>query len=532
MILCGAIASNELRQRLMRLADRAGWNAWITHQASFLKPMLEASLPPPDAIVSDDPELLLSLSDSNVVRILLADASVEDAAMFVVSTGDDDQSLLQHIHDCINAARLKTRFAETDKSEPITRLPRHQELVGNLARHRGQAVALLVVQVDHAEHLYANLDPVSKTDLLHALATRLKLAVPAEGMIGFYDAGCFIVVLPLNTPGSENPESLMRIAEGIRAAVKNPLIYSGGEIHLTVSIGCNQVLKYDQFDLLWQGAWQAVNRASAEGGNRTEGGPVDAISTRLPNALEREEFGLVLQGQWSDQRLIGVEALLRWQGLEVGELAPSHFIPIAEQDGFITRIGDWVLEQASSAASNWLEHLIQPLILGVNISPQQFVNGAITKQIDRLRRDRWLDPAMLELELSQENMLLLVDEHRDQLYQLRDWGVRFAIDNLGKELIDSDKLLRCPADTLKIDRSLVAKIDSHPASRDLIRQIWAIGDRFNLRVVAVGVETESQLEQLRTLGNLDIQGYLLSPPVPIDQFHQLLSRTRNQELEM
>ena len=283
---------------------------------------------------------------------------------------------------------------------------------------------------------------------------------------------------------------------------------------------------------LWQGAWQAVNRATRQGGNRTEGGPTDRISSRLPTALERDEFGLMLQGQWSGDRLSGVEALLRWQGVEVGELAPSHFISIAEREGFITRIGDWVLEHASTAAASWLEHLIQPLLLGVNVSPQQFVNQAITRQIERLRSERWLDPAMLELELSQENMMLLVDEHRDQLYRLRDWGVRFAIDNLGTELISFDKLLRCPADTLKVDRSLVAKVCEHPASRDLVREIAGIGERFRLRVVAVGVEAPQQLETLSQLGEMDVQGYLLSPPVPISEFRQLLSSGPGLEKEM
>ena len=264
-------------------------------------------------------------------------------------------------------------------------------------------------------------------------------------------------------------------------------------------------------------------RAASEGGNRTEGGPTDHISARLPSALEREEFSLMLQGQWSSERLTGVEALLRWQGLEVGELAPSHFIPIAEQDGFITRIGDWVLEQASTAATNWLEHLISPIYLCVNVSPQQFVRESITRQIERLKRERWLDPAMLELELSLENMLLLVDEHRDQLYRLRDWGVRFAVDNLGTELINFDRLLRCPADTLKIDRQLIGRVDSHPASRDLVAEINGIGERFQLRVVAVGVETPGQLQTLKSLGDLEVQGYLLAPPVPIGEFQQLLA---------
>jgi EAL domain-containing protein (putative c-di-GMP-specific phosphodiesterase class I) len=159
----------------------------------------------------------------------------------------------------------------------------------------------------------------------------------------------------------------------------------------------------------------------------------------------------------------------------------------------------------------------------VNISPQQFVKQSITNQIERLKRERWLDPAMLELELSLSNMLLLVDEHRDQLYRLRDWGVRFAVDNLGTDLIDFDRLLRCPADTLKIDRRLTAKVHSHPASSDLVAEIASIGERFQLRVVAVGVETPEQLKTLRSLGEMEVQGYLLSPPVPVGEFQQLLS---------
>ena len=175
------------------------------------------------------------------------------------------------------------------------------------------------------------------------------------------------------------------------------------------------------------------------------------------------------------------------------------------------------------AAATWLEHLLKPLTLCINVSPQQFVNDGITRQILRLKKEQWLDPGMLELELPHESMLELVDNHRAQLYQLRDLGVRFAIDNLGRDLIDSDKLLRCPVDTLKVDRSLTAKIATHPASRDLITEIAGIGERFQLRVVAVGVEDQAQLDFLEQLGNLDIQGYFMSPPVPIGEFHQLLS---------
>jgi EAL domain-containing protein (putative c-di-GMP-specific phosphodiesterase class I)/GGDEF domain-containing protein len=527
MILCGSITDPELRRRLTLLAEGKGWDSWITHEATLLRPMLDALGAAPDAIVSDDRPLLERLDEFAAARILLAETTREDPELFVVGVGDDDRALLQHLYDCINATRLRSRVSDGRHREPITQLPRHQQLVCRLREHDGKPVALLVVQVDHAEHLYANLDPVSRTDLLEALATRFKLSVPETGTIGFYDAGCFIVVLP-----ELSADALMRTAEDIRTAARNPLRYSGGEIHLTVSIGCNHVAAYEHFDELWQGAWRAVNRALKQGGNRTDGGPTDHISSRLPTALERDEFGLMLQGQWSGERLTGVEALLRWQGLEVGELAPSHFIAVAEREGFITRIGDWVLEHASSTATSWLEHLVQPLLLGINVSPQQFVNNAITRQIERLRGERWLDPAMLELELSQENLLILVDQHRDQLYRLRDWGVRFAIDNLGTELINFDKLLRCPADTLKIDRSLVAKVCTHAASRELVSEIAGIGERFGLRVVAVGVEAPEQLDTLSRLGDMDVQGYLLSPPVPIGEFHQLLSPGPELEQEL
>ena len=179
----------------------------------------------------------------------------------MIDVAESDEAIRQHLYNCINTTRLKSRFRESAGREPITRLPRHQELVSALVNHRGAPVALLVVQVDHAEHLYANLDPVSRTDLLDALATRLKLAVPGHGMIGFYDAGCFIVVLP-----EQSADTLMRTADGIRTAARTPLTYSGGEIHLTVSIGCNHVAGVPELRLTLAG--RLAGREPGHGGRR------------------------------------------------------------------------------------------------------------------------------------------------------------------------------------------------------------------------------------------------------------------------
>jgi EAL domain-containing protein (putative c-di-GMP-specific phosphodiesterase class I) len=161
--------------------------------------------------------------------------------------------------------------------------------------------------------------------------------------------------------------------------------------------------------------------------------------------------------------------------------------------------------------------------LGINVSPQQFNRGAIVAQIERLRAERWLDPGLLELEVSHEAMLRLIDGHRDQLYRLRDLGVRFALDNLGSSLVDTQRLLRCPADTLKIDRALVDRIDRDPAALELVERICALAQRFELRTVAVGVERDAQLDRLRRAGCTDVQGYLFSPPVTLEQFRGLLT---------
>ncbi|TNF90821.1 MAG: hypothetical protein EP301_00525, partial [Gammaproteobacteria bacterium] len=215
MILCGSITDSELRARLLALADSMGWDSWITHETGLLSPMLEALSSPADAIISDDSATLARLSETRAARILVTNASSGapevTSGFFVIDVAESDDAIRQHLYNCINTTRLKSRFRESGGREPITRLPRHQELVSALINHRGAPVALLVVQVDHAEHLYANLDPVSRTDLLDALATRLKLAVPGQGMIGFYDAGCFIVVLP-----KQPADTLMRTADGIR----------------------------------------------------------------------------------------------------------------------------------------------------------------------------------------------------------------------------------------------------------------------------------------------------------------------------
>ena len=524
MNVTGVISDAALRERLTLLGAAAGWRCWLCSEMESLERIVSALSPAPDLLLFDDSAALLHRSGRGGVHVLLTETPLDlpDGAGY--SHVDPDQSneaLLHALKTCVNAKRLRDRFAALERTEPITSLPRHEELFRSVSRYNGLPMGLLVVQIDHAMHLYDSLDPVSKTDLLAAMGSHIRSAVPDNGVLGFFDAACFVVALP-----EVDEAELGRTAVAVATRSRAPVRFRGGELHLTVSVGFAYDAMFGDPEQLWSRAWGAMRRALEAGGNRAAGADMPGLSARLPQAIEREEFSLVLQPQVAadGKRLTGAEALLRWQGMEVGELAPNRFIPVAEQRGHMARIGDWVLEQACQEASTWFEHLVEPLVLGINVSPQQFHKGAIIEQIGRYRTESWFDPGMLELELSQEAMLTLVDDYRSELYRLRDWGVRFALDNLGSSLIDAAKLLRCPADTLKIDRTLVSRMDEDREARELVAQICQLGKRYELRVVAVGVERPTQLTALARFGCTDVQGYLFSLPVPLAQFREMLKR--------
>ncbi|MEZ5598960.1 MAG: bifunctional diguanylate cyclase/phosphodiesterase [Pseudomonadales bacterium] len=479
-----------------------------------------ASLSPPEILLSDDVAPLLVAGGTDSTRIYIGAPRELPPGVSQVVPGNAS-ALMGSLNTAASVTRLRRQFNHADRLEPITRLPRHTEILELARRYQGMSVGIVVLQLDHGEHLYADLDPISKTDLLGHLADFLQAQLGADQQLGFFDATCFLVLLPGATE-----QTAQACAESLVGAFRPGLAYRGSTLHLTASAGyCVEPRCIDP-ENAWRTAWAAKMQASRTGGNRVVGAPHSSLGDRIPEALQRDEFSLVLQAQWSidGEHLAGVEALLRWQGMEVGELAPSHFIPIAEQTGQMARIGDWVIERACCEAATWLEHLLQPIVLAVNVSPQQFEKGVINQQIQRLANDRWLNPQILELELTHEQLLWLVDHQRTNLYRLRDLGVRFAIDGLGATLIEADKLLRCPADTLKLDRTLVGRLEEDPAARALARELCALGERFSLRTVGVGVETPGQLAALRDAGCTNAQGYLMSMPVPLEGFQSFLAR--------
>ncbi len=536
---CTLVLDPDTNLKLAALCARQGWSLRVAPAGSgdlaADTPELLARTPQPDFVFADTaPVLAAALAHpacTDAVLIYVAEQQdtpllTNDARVEIVSRSElTSDAFVQRLVTRVNLQRFRLQFFDEASAEPITKLPRHSELLQLVGQYGGQAMGVLVAQIDHGEHIYANLDPVSKTDLLGALSAHLAAPLPSSAVMGIYDATCFVVWIP-----EADPDVLWTLAEALCVNSRQAIEFRSGQLHFTLSCGYAHEATLGEPQRLWRTAWAAKEDAREAGGDTHRGtSSDDAVRARIPEALAQNEFALVLQPQFSmdDAQLVGVETLLRWQGLEVGELAPDRFIPVAERSGQMARVGDWVLERASCEAATWLEHLLAPITLGVNVSPQQFHKHAITRQIERLARDQWLDPAILELELSHESLLHVVDQHRAALFALRDMGVRVAIDNLGAGVLDTTKLLRCPADTLKIDRSLIAQIASDASARRLVTHICELGTRFQLRVVAVGVENEAQRDALIDCGCTVAQGYFYTAPVPLESFQRFLVERLN-----
>ena len=439
----------------------------------------------------------------------------------VLLEADIDTHLINHLTTLTNVAQFEAQFFHSASVEPITQLPRHSELLQSVHRFAGQACGLIVVEIDHAEHLYENLDPVSKTDLLGAIGLHISNQLPDDAYPGIFNAACFVAWCPQLTG-----EALEQTSHRLLAACRENIHFRGGELHFTISCGFADTQTLAAPEQLWQAAWSAKEMSKQNGGDRNTGALAsDKLSQLIPEALERDEFSLALQPQWdiAGANITGAEVLLRWQGLDVGNITPDQFIPLAERRGEINRMGDWVLKQTCQNVWQWNSSAHDKLVIGINVSPQQFNKGAIATLLESLIKDNDINPSQLELELSHDNLLHVVDQYRRTLFHLRDLGVRVAIDNLGVGVVDAKKLLRCPADTLKIDRTLLAAIEQEDNVRTLVAQICQVADRFDLRCVAVGVETESQRTLLENIGCSDAQGFLFSAPVGLKQFSTYLA---------
>ena len=333
------------------------------------------------------------------------------------------------------------------------------------------------------------------------------------------------------------------VARKILSALVKPLGIYGHQCRITASIGIS-MFPTDALDAesLIKNADAAMYFAKEEGRNgfrfhfqdiATQSIERLLLESSLRGALEREELLLHYQPKQDlgHGGVSGVEALLRWQHPERGLLPPSNFIPLAEETGLIVPIGKWVIETACAQNMAWQRQGLPALRIAVNLSPRQFADPALLGDIGAALEKSGMAPELLELEITESMVMHNVERAMRVLKAIKCLGVILAIDDFGTGYSSMSLLKKFPIDVLKIDRSFVREVTSNSEDKAIADAIIALGRVLDLTIVAEGVETAEQEAFLRAHNCHEVQGYLISKPVPADEFAAFMANHTLAELK-
>jgi predicted signal transduction protein with EAL and GGDEF domain len=344
----------------------------------------------------------------------------------------------------------------------------------------------------------------------------------------------FVIVLR-NVTGSENAAL---VARGIVDSLSRPFLLEDRRVFLTVSIGIALYpLDGRDTDELIRKADTAMYHAKGQGKNRYQFFTAAmnrrahermALQTDLRRALERNEFVVHYQPKIciDSGEVTGVEALLRWQKPEDGLVPPASFIPLAEETGLIVPIGEKVLRLACTQAKDWQAEGVPHLPVAVNLSAVQLSEEGLAGTVQRILTETGLDPAGLELEITESAVMKESEKAIAMLKAMREMGIRITMDDFGTGYSSLSYLKRFPISRLKIDRSFIAEVLSNSDDAEIIRAIIAMAHRMRMKVVAEGVETAEQLEFLREEGCDEAQGYYFARPMPAAEFSRWFQARR------
>lgn len=421
----------------------------------------------------------------------------------------------------------------------LTDLPNRAFMQGLLRRVLNQAkgahskVAILFVDLDRFKAINDSLGHHAGDAVLKGVAARLKACMRSADVVSRLGGDEFVVILP-NT----SDDGARQVAQKIRDELSAPYLVENQSLTVTPSIGIS-VYPDDGEDAetLIRNADSALYHAKDTGRNNylffTQRMNLAAIEhmtleNGLRSAVQNHEFVLYYQPQieLTTGRLIGFEALLRWQHPERGLLTPNHFIPIAEESDLIVSVGDWVMHEACRQNAAWQRAGLPALPVSVNLSVRQLCHPSLTATVSRVLRDTGLAAQHLELELTESMLMENASSPEHAIAELSRLGVTFSIDDFGTGYSNLGYLRRFPIHRLKIDQSFVRNVASEQGDAAIVRTILSLARNLHLKVLAEGVETLAQLDFLRTEGCDEIQGYLIGKPLPAAQFEPVLASNR------
>ncbi|OWW18975.1 hypothetical protein AYR66_05220 [Noviherbaspirillum denitrificans] len=400
------------------------------------------------------------------------------------------------------------------------------------ARRNGLLLALLFLDLDRFKGVNDSFGHELGDSLLLEVSHRLRMVVREGDTVARQGGDEFIILLT----DIQRPQDVAAVTNKIFDAFQAPFIVRGHELFVTTSIGAT-IFPDDGEDMqsLLRNADIAMYRAKEERGNAfqfySREMSVRAVEraeleSALRRALDRNEFELFYQPkvEASTGRIIGAEALIRWNHPEKGLVSPTRFIPMAEEIGLIVPIGDWVLHTACAQNKAWQDAGLPPISISVNLSARQFQQENLVQSVADALHDMGLEARHLELELTESIVMNSAELFITKLKELEDLGVQLSIDDFGTGYSSLSYLKRFPLHHLKIDQSFVRDIATDADDAAITSTVISLGHSLNLKVIAEGVETEEQVAFLRDHHCDEMQGYYFSKPLPAGEFASLLQQ--------
>lgn len=460
---------------------------------------------------------------------------------------DEFVELLQRLADNVSFAmenfdradeknKADERIEYLASHDSLTNLPNRETFNGLLreaidaAQRLDHRFAVLFIDLDRFKVINDSLGHEAGDLLLLEVADRLRNALRASDVVARLGGDEFVVILDQ----CGEIDDVQRIATDLLAALGQPMELAGHECHTTASIG---IAMYPangaDAQTLTKNADMAMYLAKEDGKNgyrffskevKTQSIERLSLESALRRALEREQLSLNYQPKVDMEtgQITGVEALLRWTHPDLGSISPAQFIPLAEETGLIVPIGRWVVREACAQAMAWQRRGLLPVSMAVNLSPRQFADEHLLQDVDEALAASGMSPVLLQLEVTESMMMRNVGRALKVLDAIQSRGIRLAIDDFGTGYSSMSLMKHFPIDTIKIDRSFVRDLPQDSEDQAIAQAIISMGKALGMTVVAEGVENAEQEAFLRTHGCDEMQGFLISKPLPARQMAELL----------
>lgn len=459
--------------------------------------------------------------------------------------GDGRHTIIA-VRDLSESRSLERKLFEQSSLDMLTGLPNRQLILERLEEAikwtagSGSRLAVMFMDLDAFKRVNDAYGHAAGDQVLRECVARLQPLMPPGTVLARLGSDEFIIV----HWRVRSDDMLAELANRFLSAVRAPFEVGGKEVFLTASIGIAlypddaggaEALLHRAhlaMDSVKRCKRDAYRRYSSVMGSRLR--ETLELEAALHHAAERGELRLYYQPKVSIETgtVVGVEALVRWMHPRLGIVPPSRFIPIAEESGFIVRLGEWILAEACRQARMWQRDGMDSLRISVNISARQLLHGLVVRQVSDVLRTTGLEGSRLDLEITETAVMRNPEAAADTLRALKAMGVSISLDDFGTGYASLGYLKRFPIDEVKIDRSFVSEIATNSNDADIVAGVTGLVHRLGLKVVAEGVERQEQLTVLRSLECDVVQGYFFSEPVPAEELPRVIAHISERARRM